>query len=114
MMLTLVGFISLTLAPARSAGIGVDGVRAVLFDLNLPSIHHQSVASVENGTGHWRGACRSGDPCFQLHRRIHRPDISLMDQARDVLGILMSVVRRRANRAVCSADVIPLLLGGLG
>jgi uncharacterized membrane protein len=81
MMLTLIGFIAL---------MGVDGVNAFLFDLRLPHLYAPNIL-LRLGTGLLTGVAFAGlvIPAFNSTVWASGPDISLLDQARDVLGALL-------------------------
>ena len=90
MTLLLIGFIALTLAPARSAGVGVDGTNAFLFDLHLPHLYAPNLF-LRLGTGLLTGVAFAGlvVPAFNSTVWASGPDISLLNQVRDLLGTLL-------------------------
>ena len=90
MTLTLIGFIALTLAPARSAGVGVDGVNAFLYDLRLPHLYAPNIL-LRLGTGLLTGVAFAGlvVPAFNSTVWASGPDIGFLEQPRHVLGALL-------------------------
>ncbi len=81
MTVTLVGFIAL---------MGVDGVNAFLFDLRLPHLYTPNLL-LRLGTGLLTGVAFAGFviPAFNSTVWASGPDVSVLDQVRDVLGALL-------------------------
>jgi uncharacterized membrane protein len=95
MMRMLVGFIAL---------MGLDGINAFLFDLRLPHLYAPNLF-LRLGTGLLTGVAFAGlvVPAFNATVWTSGPDLSLLNQLRDVLGTL-----------VCEAVYFGLAVSGLG